>query len=1094
MQKLIKLVVIAGSIALACRIDLKGQTPTAQVTGIITDASGAVVPNAKIDLEEVNTGIHSEAVSNDSGNYVVANLKPGDYRITLRKDGFSTITRESINLVVSQVARLDFTLNVGATTQTIDITGRAPVLETSTASIGQIVESKAVSDLPLNGRNFLQLAKLSTGVLEAKPGDRAAAGGSFIANGVRAQLNNFQLDGVDNNAKIVDQQNSSPVVIQPSVDAVQEFRVETNNYSAEYGYSAGAVVNATIKGGTNQLHGDAFEFLRNNAFDARNYFTAAGTRQPTLQQHQFGATLGGPIVRNKAFLFGSWQRDSINRGITYVTTVPTALQKAGDFSGLAPIYDPATTVTVRRGVYARTQFPGNRIDATRFNPAAVKLLAALPLPTVPGQTVNNYVTSPTATTRGNRFDFRHDLQISQSDSLFARYSYFQSDQITPGPFPPPIIGSSQFQTAPKSDIGNGAALGETHLISPNLVNEFRAGYNRIQDFLSPFVTDNVNAQFGLAGIPSQPGVTGLPRIGISGYANLGEATFLPNLKISEVLTFEDHLSWTLGKHSLKLGGTYRYVRSWFDISAAARGSYTFNGAFTQNPQKTAGTGLGMADFLLGIPSNAEVSNELSGDLRYSYWGAFVQDDWKLNPKLTLNLGVRYELWTQPVERHNQQANYLPALEQLVYPDGVSTSGVPASFVGIRPASLGNRTLMKQDNNNVAPRIGLAYQLTPNTVLRAGGGIFYADSPFSGASSRLVANPPFFRDLTFPTDNITPQLQLDTGFPAGVLGQNIDLSKASLSSWAADLKQAYVGHWSFGLQQQIGNNVIEANYVGTAGSGLPIAYNLNAPFAGPGSVASRRPVSTLSDITFTSAMDSSSYNALELRFERRYASGLGLLSAYTFSRSLDYGGEQLIGDLSLRDARNVKAERGLSAGDTRHRWVTSGLYDLPVGKNKRVNIQNPFLSAIAGDWQLNLIFTVRSGQPFTPSLGSSTANTGAARPNRLADGNLPDDQRTVQNWFDKTAFAAPTPYDFGNAGRNILIGPGAVNLDASVFKAFPLRWIGEGGQVQFRAEAFNLLNHPQFSQPNSRVDIPQGASITSLSNDMRELQLALKILF
>ena len=1094
MQKRLRAAVVAGILTLFWSAALHSQAPTAQMTGIVTDASGAVVPGAKIDVIEIDTGLHSDAATNSAGNYVIANLKPGNYKIAVRKQGFTTQTRDDINLVVSQVARLDFTLGVGSTTETVEITGRAPVLETSTASIGQIIESKAVSDLPLNGRNFLQLSKLSAGVLESKPGDRASSGGSFIANGVRAQLNNFQLDGVDNNAKIVDQQNSSPVVIQPSVDAIQEFRVETNNYSAEYGYSAGAVVNATIKNGTNNFHGSAFEFLRNNYFDARNYFTTAGTRQPTLQQHQFGGTVGGPVIRNKAFFFGSWQRDSINRGITYVNTVATAAQKAGDFSGLSPIYDPATTATVRPGVFSRSLFPGNQIDSRRFSPAAAKLLAALPLPNFPNQTINNYVVSPTSTTRGNRFDFRHDLQISQQDNLFARYSYFQSDQVTPGPFPAPIIGSANFQIAPKANVGNGAALGETHIFSPTVVNEFRAGYNRIQDFLSPFVKDNVNDQFGLGGIPVQSGVTGLPKLSINGYADLGEATFLPNAKISETLTFEDHVSWTLGDHTLKLGGEYRWVRSWFDISSTARGSYTFSGAFTQNPQRTAGTGLGIADFLLGVPSSSSLSNQLSGDIRYGYYGGFVQDDWKVTPKLTLNLGVRYELWEQPVERHDQQANYLPNLQALVYPDGTNTAGVPASFVAARPSDLSNRSLMKIDKNNIAPRVGLAYQLTPTTVLRAGGGVFFADSPFVGASGRLVANPPFFRSLDFPTDQITPVLLLDSGFPTGALDRNINLTAAGLSSWAADLKQAYVNHWSFGIQKQVKNNVIEANYVGTSGSGLPLGYNINTPYAGPGSVASRRPVSALGNITFQSAMDSSHYDALELRFERRYSAGFGLLSAYTFSKTVDFGGEQLIGDLSLRDARNVKAEHGLSSGNTRHRWVSSGLFDIPVGRGKRIDIQNPFLAAVIGNWQLNAIFTIRSGQPFTPSLGTSTANTGAPRPDRIADGNLPGDQRTVNAWFDKTAFAAPTPYNFGNAGRNILIGPGSINLDASIFKAFPIRWINERSELQFRAEAFNFLNHPQFGQPNGRVDIPQGGTITSLSNDMREVQFALKFLF
>lgn len=1084
--RLFSYVLIAASLSLA-------QAPTAQITGIITDASGAVVPDAQLELNNTANGAHYEVQSNGSGNYSFVNLPVGGYTLSVRKQGFSTVTRENVTLVVSQVARIDFSLALGSTNQTVEIRDTAPLLESSTASLGQLIESRVVSDLPLNGRNFLQLAKLSTGVFEPKQGDRGTAGGSFIANGVRAQFNNFLLDGVDNNAKIVDQQNSSPVVIQPSVDAIQEFRVETNNYSAEYGYSAGAVVNAVVKSGTNGLHGTAFEYVRNSALDARNYFAAPTQPTPTLQQHQFGGTAGGPLVRNKAFLFGSYERTSINRALTYVSTIPTAAQRAGNLSGLPIVYDPATTSSAGGGAFSRSVFANNRIDPSRIDPAAARLLSVLPLPNGPGN-INNFTVSPTGTNRANRFDFRHDLQISERDSLFARYSYFSGDQVTPGPFPAPLIGSQQFQTAPKATVGNGAVLGETHVFRPNLVNEARLGYNRIQDFLSPFVTTNVNTDFGLGGIPVTPGVTGLPNISISGYANLGESTFLPNNKISETITGEDHISWTLGAHSLKLGGTFRWVRSWFDISASSRGSYTFSGAFTQNPQRPAGTGSGIADFLLGIPVSGTLSNRISGDLRYSYYGGFVQDDWKVTPRLTLNLGARYEFWTQPVERNNRQANFLYNISKLVYPDGTSSAGVPASVVAPIPSGLDGRSLMKNDTNNIAPRIGLAWQAAGHTVVRSGFGVFFADSPAIGASTRLVANPPFYRNTAYQTDQITPILRLSSGFPANALSQNFDLATASVAAFSPDMKQAYVLHWSFGLQQQAGNFLFDANYVGTKGNDLVTSFNLNQPFAGPGSVASRRPFRGFNDINFTTPLDTSNYHALELKVQRRYTSGLSLLASYTFSKTIDIGGETLVGDLSLRDARNVFAERSLSSGDIRHRFVSSVLYDLPVGRGKRLNITNPVLEAVVGNWQLNGILTVRTGQPFTPALGTSTANTGAARPSRAADGNLPSDARSVNAWFDKSAFVAPALYNFGNAGRNVLIGPGAANLDFSLLKAFPLRFLGEGRNLQFRAEAFNVLNHPQFASPNPRVDIPQGGVITSLSNDMRELQLALKVIF
>ncbi len=576
------------------------QQPTADVTGLISDATGAAIPAAAIEIVNIDTGLHWDTTSNESGNYVFTSLPPGNYRISIRKQGFEASARSAFELTVGQRARLDFQLKVGNVTDTVEVTGSAPLLESATSSMGQTITTKPINDLPLNGRNFLQLAKLSMGVMEPKPGDRGTAGGSFVANGVRAQFNNFMLDGVDNNAKIVDQQNSSPVVIQPSVDALQEFRVETNNYSAEYGYSAGAVVNATIKSGTNALHGTAFEFLRNDALDARNYFANPAARKPVLQQNQFGGVIGGPVVKNRAFFFGSYEGTRINRGSTIVTTVPTAALRMGDFTGQPTIYDPRSSVPAG-ATFARTAFQNNKIPTDRLDPAALKLLAALPLPTIPNQSSNNYVVSPTNTNRAQRADMKTDYQISQNDSLFARYSYFTAQTVTHGPFAPPLIGSTNFQTAPKDNIGNGAAIGETHVFKPTLLNDVRIGYNRIQDFLSPFVTENVNSQFGLGGIPVQAGVTGLPSISISGFATLGEATFLPNDKISETITAQDHIAWTTGKHFIKLGGDYRWVRSWFKISSSARGSYTFNGAFTQNPQKTAGSGSGLADFLLASP-------------------------------------------------------------------------------------------------------------------------------------------------------------------------------------------------------------------------------------------------------------------------------------------------------------------------------------------------------------------------------------------------------------------------------------------------------------------------------------------------------------
>jgi hypothetical protein len=1082
---------LCGAVAVAVR----GQQPTAQITGLITDATDAAVPGASIDVVNSATGVAQHTTSNDSGNYLFPILNPGTYNITVKKQGFGQITRTGIELEVSEVARMDFTLQVGSTTQVTQVSAATPPLDSSTASVGQVIDTKPIEDLPLNGRNFLQLARLSIGVLGPKPGDRTAAGGSFVANGVRSQLNNFMLDGVDNNEKIVDQQSSSPVVIQPSVDALQEFKVETNNFSAQYGYSAGAVVNATIKSGTNQFHGDAFEFIRNDVFDARNFFLPPSSKKPPLQQNQFGGTLGGPIVRNRFFFFGSFERTRTNNGNTQVLTVPTAAMRTGNFAGQAPIFNPNTTVPVVGGTgYARALFPGNMILPTSLiSPVATKLLALEPLPNLAG-TSNNYVVSPTVTTRISRVDSRFDFHISDIDQLFARYSYAPAAVVNPGPFAPPLDGTSSFQNANHSTTANGAAVGETHVFSPTLVNELRLGYNRVHDDLTPFENQYLDSQFGINGVPQSTGVYGIPEFTISGFATLGEATFLPNDKISETASAEDHVSWVRGKHSITAGGEYRWVRSWFYISSAARSDFTFNGTFTQNPQAPTGTGSGLADFELGIPSNSELSNAISGDLRYKYIGLYIQDDWKVTDRLTLNIGARYELWTQPVERQNQEGNFILGNQKFIYPSGATPAGISSAYVQPIPPGINSRSLLATDNNNIAPRFGFAYQATKSTVIRGGFGQFFADDPEIGASSRLVANPPYYQDVTFPTNQITPSINLNQGFPANTIGTGFNLANASLIAFTPNFKQAYVYHWSAGLQQQIGHFVFEADYVGTSGFELPITYNVNSALPGGSSVAARRPYQGFGNITLTTPMGDSNYNALETRLERRFANGFSLLVSYTYSKSIDDGGEQLIGDLQLRNAENVKLERALATNDMRHYFVASYLYDLPFGRGQRFNIPNGVANAVLGNWQVNGITTIHSGLPFTPELGFSSANTGDNRPNRIGNGNLSSDQRSINNWFNKAAFVAAPYYQFGNAGRDILEGPGAVNFDISVFKNFPISKLGEAGNLEFRAESFNGFNHPQFGTPNNRVDLAQGGTITSLSNNMRILQFALKLLF
>ena len=1062
----------------------------------MTDPSGAAIPQVDLQLTNVNTGIQLNSQSNNAGVYVFPVLTPGDYVLSVTKEGFRKTQRSGITLTVGQSARVDTRLEIGSSQQAVEVKDTLPSLETDSASNGQTIQTEAVNDLPLNGRNFLQLAKLAPGVLPSKPGDRAAAGGSFIANGVRAQVNNYMLDGIDNNTKIVDLQNGSPVVIQPSVDALREFRIETNNYSAQYGYSAGAVVNATLKSGTNQFHGDAFEFIRNSAVDARNFFLPSGQSTPPYQRNQFGGTLGGPIKRDKVFFFGSYEGTRLKSGLSTVTeTIPTQTQIAGNLGGQTSIFNPFALTQTGTSTYSRAPFPNNVIPASRLDPLSAKLLSLLPAPNVPGAAFNNYVASPIQTQTADRYDSRADASLTANDQFFARYSYFTGQNLSPGPYPPPLVGAmSSSLTRNESLSGQGAGIGETHAFSPRAVNELRIGYNRIDDHLSPLNVADTPQSFGFPGIPSIAGLTGLPQINISGFTYLGDSTSEPNAKLSETASIEDHVSWLFGKHQLQFGGTYRWVRSYFNNTSAARGSFTFNGSFTQNPVSRSNSGSALADSLLGTPSTGELSSPTAGDVRYRYGGLFIQDDWKISSKLTLNLGLRWEFWSQPIERFNNQANFLPQLSKIDFALNNIPPGIPSQFVTPVPVGADLRSLLINNDANFAPRLGFAYQLTNKTVLRGGAGTFYADEPFIGGSGRLPANPPYYRDITFPTDQIHPVLQLSSGFPVNSLTNNFNIANASLISWAQDFKNGLVYHWSFGLQQQFGAFTSEANYVGTKGTDLPTSFNINAALPGAGSVASRRPYQGLADITNTQPLDSTSYQALSLRLQRQWTAGLSILLSYSYSKSIDIGGEQLIGDALIRNARAVDLEKALSSADIRNYFTASYSYALPFGRNRRFGIHNLVADAVLGNWQLNGITTIHSGLPFTPELGVSSANTGDPRPNRIANGNLPSAQRSITNWFDKSAFTTPIAYAFGNAGRDILEGPGAVNFDLSLFKDFPIRKISEQSDLQLRFESFNTFNHTQFNNPSNRVDLPQGGTITSLANNMRDLQAGVKFIF
>lgn len=1076
------------------------QVDTGAIAGTVRDQQGAVIPGASVTVTNDRTGATFDTITSGTGDFRADLLATGTYRVSVSLPGFKTQIKSGAAVHLQEVARVDFTLEVGEVTEEVTVTAENPLLESETTSTGNVVAEQAVKDLPLNERNYALLAKLGAGVQDPGRGDRGAEGGSFVANGVRASLNNWVLDGVDNNAKIVDIQNSSNQAVRPSVDAIEEFKVQTHNFSAEHAHSAGAVINVRTKSGSNEFHGSAFEFHRNDNLDGRNFFQPPDQPKGFRLRNQFGGTIGGPIIRDKAFFFASYERLEDSRGIeTDIRTVPTAIIKQGDFSGRNPIFDPATTRPNPKGKgFIRNPFPGNIIPADRIDPTIAKIVALIPPANVPGAGLkNNFASSPVESEERDQYDFRIDYIFSSGDKLFGRYSLGEPDRVRPGPFPPPLVGSDNFQQANKSGRGQGVALGWTRTISSTILNEVRFGYNRVRDNLTPFATEFTPSEFGFKGIPEVMGVTGLPKSTVSGYAVFGEATFLPNSKISEAVSVGDIFSWQIGSHSMKTGFNFRWVRSWFAVSGAARGNFTFNGAFTQDPQSRAGTGDAFADFLLGIPVSSNVDTVFTGDLRYKEYGAFFQDDWKVTPKLTLNLGVRWDFIEPPFERDDRQANFLVDQRKLIFPDNQIPDEVPPELATMIPDGVKNRGLLESDTNNFAPRLGLAYRFLPNTVLRVGGGIFFTDAPAIGASGRLPANPPFRPTANFPTDETFPLVTVGKGFPADALVPSEVTPATAFRAFPTDFPQAYAAHWNLDIQHQFSAFLLDVGYTGTKGTQLPMGVNFNQQFPGPGSVASRRPIQGIGNITGQLPGNNSSYNALLVEAKRRFSEGFSFLAAYTYSHAIDIGGEQLLPDSNFRDVRNLRGERSSSLIDVTHRFSFSNLWELPVGRGKPWDLGSPLLNNIFGNWQVNSIVTLQSGKVFTPSIGFNSARTGSPRPDRIRDGRPGEEkgfEKSLGQYFDKSAFAAATPFAFGNAGKNILRGPSFANFDMSFFKSFPIPQLGEQGLLQFRSEFFNIFNHPQFGLPNTRIDLPQGGSITSLAGNMRQIQFALKLFF
>ncbi len=975
----------------------------AQLTGRITDQSGAVVVGAPVAVTNQQTGLTRNAVSNDEGYFTILYLPPGQYRIEVKGEGFKPVIRPDVTLNVDQNARLDFTLEPGGVSDAVTITSDAPLLNKETPAVGTVIENKLVEQLPLNGRNYTQLVTLTPGAV-ANPSSRAKD--AVQLNGQRLSQTTYLIDGMDNNSPIGFEGGvtGSSQAVLPSIDAIQEFRVEGSNYSAEYGRSSGGVVNVAIKSGTNDLHGSLFEFFRNDALDASDFFAnRSGLKKAPFRFNQFGGTLGGPIIKNNLFVFGSYQGTITRQKRTVISTVPTAQMKQGVFP--FPVFDP---LTFSFATFTRQPFANNTILPNRWDPVGAKLLQLYPDPNLPGL-ANNYAGQIGRNIDNHQVDTRLDYVIGSNDMIFGRYSYTNNHDIEGSLFAGPghggnvIIGDQPSENPRK---GWSVAGGYNHVFSASLANELRLGYNTIDsDSVSPSPT-SLYSQFGIKGVPNSDQIAGLPFFVVRGYSFLGDRLFAPIPFSGSTLHLADNVTSMHGTHSFRFGGEMRWQTQFNDLSVpggvVSRGLYIFAGLYSG---PALGTGDAIADLLLGQTFSAQVSSNTPIDIRSYNYGFYINDVWKATPKLTLNLGLRYEVQAPWWEARQRAANF----------DLNSGSPTYGTLVTAKDGSIRDRSFINLDKNNFGPRVGLAYQLNDKTVVRAGAGIFHGGLG-ARAGASIPGNPPFGISGSTTTAGlgclITSCAPLQAGLPANILSQT---GTPSYNFFPEDRPVQETYQWNLSLQRQLPWNVaLTAGYVGSGTSNITGQRNINQPPIG----STVRPFPTLGNIGSDESYVHATYHAMQIKAERRFTSGFSLLSSWTWSHAIDglASSEDFSLDVVPQDSYNVSLEKASASFDVRHRWVTSAIYELPIGREKGWLSNSVVTRAILGGWQVGGIFNVQTGLPVTPTT-TATAPVGSLtlRPNLLREPNLPDSQRTVDMWFDPTAFSQPAANTIGTPG-------------------------------------------------------------------------------
>jgi hypothetical protein len=1089
-------------LTLVASLSAFAQFESGTVLGTVYDASHAAMGSATVTLTNVRTGVKLETQTDTNGNFEFVNQRLGSYNVRATAKGFQTQETDPFDLVVNARQRVELTLKLGETTESVTVTGGVSLLETDSSSRGQVINPREIVELPLNGRAYADLTLLSPGVAKSplENGTDSSRDGSFNVNGGRSELNNFMLDGLDNNAYGTSNQGFSNQVIQPNPDALQEFKVETNNYSAEFGRASGAVINASIKSGTNQFHGELWEFNRNTIFNAVGFFKPVGGGNLPFNQNQFGGALGGPILKDKMFFFADYEGFRRVSHPLQFGTVPTTAMDAGNFSAYGlPITNPLNGTT----------YPNGIIPQSQYSPIANAVLQSLPAPNLPGL-ANNFESAPSDTIYNDKGDLRYDAFVSSKLSVFARYSQFDTRIFSPPNIPGPAGGNANGNVAVKTKQG---VVGTTWSISPTTILEARLGIDYTIGGKTPSTLGLATPEFVIPGEPTGSLAGGLFSVGLSGFSALGRQSSNPQYQDPFVGDPKVNLTKIMGRHTLKVGFEFQLIDTAVSDFHPQYGVENFTGFFSDptyltNPSSVnslSSTGkevYSLADFIFGAPSHYELDNNPVAHLRQRMYFAYVQDDFKFSPKLTLNLGLRYEFATPQYERDNQLANFDPVNNTLIY----ASNG-----------SLYNRALVHPDPNNWAPRVGLAYQVAPKTVIRAGYGISYVQFNRFGGENLLPYNGPFIVDAAI--DQLTTQgictsasqapgscfRTTAQGFPDNFASpQAFNQGITQVRYIPGDDRTGYVQSWHFTIQRELAKNLLlDVAYVGNHDVGLEILSDANQAL--PNALGQnltlqqRRPISNFAGIEVAYDGGFGSYNAMQIKVEKRYSSGLYFINSFTWSKAIDNAPghlENYDGDNSRINYYNAGLEKGLSSYNQPLNETLALIYDLPFGQRRHFDFGgNKVLDFILGGWSVDILNTATSGLPlnitYSPTSQGQISSLVSERPNLTGQPVYLSSTNPI-NYLNAAAFAVPSyTQPFGTAPRNNARMPPFYELDSALHKNFHF---AESRYVQFRAEAFNLPNHTNFAPTLGLTANSAGFGVFNSTFPARQIQLAMKLIF